>query len=288
MQGSDFDQLWFGARAMLRGADPYTLIGPGREVPSPWPLYFPGTALVLAVPFTLLSLPLAQATFVFVSTGVLALACTKDGYWGLGMFLSGSLLNAVTLAEWSPLFTAALFWPPLAALWAAKPTAGLVPMVAQRRVRGFLVAAVSGVLLVAISLLLFPSWPVSWWHAVRGDANHRPLILRPWGFVVLLALFRWRLRETRILLALACAPITTTGYEMLPLFAIPKNRMEILTLAALSQALRYVLAGMVAPGGSFEAYVTAFGRLHLWMMFVPCAVMLLRRENTPRKAHSLR
>ena len=45
---TDFSQLKFGAEAMLRGADPYKLVGMGQVFESKWPVMYPGTAYVAA------------------------------------------------------------------------------------------------------------------------------------------------------------------------------------------------------------------------------------------------
>src|SRR5215207_5028160 len=37
----DFDQLWFAARALLAGQNPYHLVGPGRSFPWEFPLFYP-------------------------------------------------------------------------------------------------------------------------------------------------------------------------------------------------------------------------------------------------------
>ena len=56
---SDYDQLWYGVRALLAGRDPYS------EVPRryPWPLYYPLPAVFLALPTAVLPLPFARAAF---------------------------------------------------------------------------------------------------------------------------------------------------------------------------------------------------------------------------------
>ena len=47
---TDFGMLWFGARALFHGLDPYPLIGPGREFSYTWPLIYPLPAVVSVMP----------------------------------------------------------------------------------------------------------------------------------------------------------------------------------------------------------------------------------------------
>ena len=54
------DQIWFAARALFAGQDPYVVIGPGRVFSFPWPFYYPLTAAVLGLPLALLPLTLAR------------------------------------------------------------------------------------------------------------------------------------------------------------------------------------------------------------------------------------
>src|ERR1051326_8311899 len=69
---SDFDQLWFAARALWRGADTYALIGPGKPYDWPWPLVYPLSTVVAVLPFSALPLLFARVLFVSLSAGTLA------------------------------------------------------------------------------------------------------------------------------------------------------------------------------------------------------------------------
>ena len=52
---SDFNQLWYAARALLSGGSPYAAVGPGRTFDWPFPLFYPLPAVLVAVPFTALT-----------------------------------------------------------------------------------------------------------------------------------------------------------------------------------------------------------------------------------------
>jgi hypothetical protein len=47
----DFTQLWYAARAVLHGEDPYTLIGRGRAFEWQNGFFYPLPAAILATPF---------------------------------------------------------------------------------------------------------------------------------------------------------------------------------------------------------------------------------------------
>ena len=68
----DFDHVWFAARAILEGRDPYQLVGPGREYNWPWLLYYPLTAPTSILPLALLPLTIARALYVAIPVGLLA------------------------------------------------------------------------------------------------------------------------------------------------------------------------------------------------------------------------
>src|SRR5690242_7842385 len=59
----DFTQVWFAARTVLHGADPYALVGPGLTYDWPCPLLYPLTAAVAAMPLAALPQELANALF---------------------------------------------------------------------------------------------------------------------------------------------------------------------------------------------------------------------------------
>ncbi|CAN5306555.1 hypothetical protein BH23GEM2_BH23GEM2_24260 [soil metagenome] len=48
---TDFGMIWFGARTMLAGGNPYELVGPGLQFEWMYLLLYPGTALVAGIPF---------------------------------------------------------------------------------------------------------------------------------------------------------------------------------------------------------------------------------------------
>src|SRR5215204_5884832 len=47
----DFEQVWFAARALLNGTNPYAQVGPGLAFDWPLPLVYPLPAAVISIPF---------------------------------------------------------------------------------------------------------------------------------------------------------------------------------------------------------------------------------------------
>ncbi len=220
---SDLDAIWTAARALRAGQDPYAAI---QSPPWPWTLQYPLPAVLLALPFSLLPVALARATFMGLSTGLLAYGLTRRAWWPLITLAGGQMFYALQSVQWTPLFTAAVLLPPLQVFWVLKPTTGASLFAAYPNWR----AVVGGIMLVGLAFLAWPHWLDGWLAAVRG-APHRPAILHPGGVLLLLALLRWRLPEGRQLAAMACMPLSPHLYEALPLMLVARTRGELLVLA---------------------------------------------------------
>jgi hypothetical protein len=107
----------------------------------------------------------------------------------------------------------------------------------------------------------------------------RPFVMRPGGFVLLLAVLRWKRPEGRWLLAMAIIPSTGNIYDALPLLVLaPWTFRELLILGILSHVAD--LAGyIVRANETYAALVAAHGVTVLWLFYVPAMVMILRRPN---------
>ena len=219
---SDFDAAWAAARALRAGADAYATI---QSPPWPWTLQYPLPAVLLAVPFSVFPLDAARAAFMAVSVGLLAFGLTRWAWWPLIALLGGPMLIAVFSVQWTPLLTAAVLFPWLGAVWAAKPTTGAALFAAYPDRR----AVVGGVVLVALAFAASPHWVTSWREALQGAPQH-PAILRVGGMILLLGLLRWRLPEGRQVTALAVVPLSPHLYEAVPLMLVARSRQEILAL----------------------------------------------------------
>src|SRR6476469_3636927 len=92
--GSDFDQLWFAARVLVHGRDPYQAIGPGRAFEWGWPLLYPLPTVIAVLPFAALPLLAARIAFVGISAGLLAFALSARGFAPLIVFFSAAIADA--------------------------------------------------------------------------------------------------------------------------------------------------------------------------------------------------
>jgi hypothetical protein len=233
----DLLQFWYAARMLLAGHDPYAGIGPGRAFDYPFPMVYP---LPAAVPFLpLASVPAAWVCAVVMGVGVAALAWAllDSGWPSLLAFASFCIWHAVGAGQWSPILSASVVLSPLAVFYVCKPTVGAALWLA----RPSWWAIGGGVVLLAVAFLLDPTW-VDQWRGALGRAMvrahgqfpyHAPAMM-PGGFLVLVALTRWRRWEARLLVALACIPHTTLPYELVPLFFIPRGWKECGAFVALT------------------------------------------------------
>lgn len=273
----DFGLAWFGARAMLHGGNPYELIGPGLVYDWPWRLIYPLTAMAAALPFALLPQTPATLVFVFASGALLAYSVTRNHWYPLLMCTSAAFLIAAGAAQWSPLFTAAIGLPPLALFFAAKPTVGFALAIAgSNNVRKF--AVIGAAILMAVSLMLFPRWPVEWYRSLSTATQVAPPLLRFGGPAVLIALLRWRRWDARLIVALACVPQTGSWYEILPLFLVPANATEMMALVAISSS-GWLMQDLVMTAANETQYNQQVGAMMVALGYLPTVIMVLRRPN---------
>jgi hypothetical protein len=275
-QPSDFAQLWHAARAWVHGIDPYSVVGPGRTFDWRFPLLYPMPAVLAALPLAWLPLTVADPLVVGIGAFAFAWAVTRERLEDprLLMCVSGAGALAIQTSQWSPLLCAAAFVPVLTPLWACKPTLGLALLAAYPSWRAVLGMAA----FTLISLVAWPSWPWRWLEALPAATHLVSPIARPGGFVILAALICWRWPAARLLVAWACMPQTSELYEAVPLFLIPRTWVESGCLVALT-----VLTGAAhhwgGPYASYDAYMDAGGFWMLWLLYVPCTVMLVVRRT---------
>jgi hypothetical protein len=200
-----------------------------RQNPYDTPLeQYPLTAAVLALPFVKVPGAIAAGIFFGISSGLLAFGVTKHGYGRLLIFLAYPYWAAVLTAQWSPLIAAsAFFWWLLPAAM-AKPQIGLPVFLSYLSKRGAAACAV----VLGLTLLWMPRWPVLWIKQMGYYEHFVPVLVSP-GFLVLLALLRYRDREARLLVLTALVP-QRWFFDAFVLWLIPKTRREILSTVALS------------------------------------------------------
>ena len=275
---SDFDQVWAGAKALWEGKDPYAVVGPRREFGWSWPLYYPLPALVALAPLGLLPVIAARAVFASVSAGLLAWGVTREGWSRLPVFISVSFLVAIELGQWSTLYTAAFFLPALGVIGIAKPNFA-VPLVAgATRPRTVTWILVGAAVLLILSQLLRPGWHEAWLANLRSAPHFKPHVLRPLGFLMLLAALRWRRPEARWLLALSLIPQAPSFYDQLLLAVVCLTRREALVFAS-STVVLFFYVGFNTPQPDYASWGRLVGNGTLWICYFPALIMVLRRPN---------
>lgn len=280
---SDWDQVWYGARALIGGRDPYRELTPTI---SPWPLIYPLPAVFLAVPFAALPLSVARACWFGASAGCLAYAWASGPQWRLRGLLSGAFLWCAMGANWTPFLVAGLWTPACRFWWCVKPTTGFV-MWLRKPSR----ASVLGVAVLAtVSFAIEPRWLREWLgnvlHPDWGFAYHPIPITLPGGWLLLLALLRWRQPEARLLLGWCLVPSSIMPSELLLGFAVARTRREWTVVSLISWlVIAYgVFIGRAAqlpaetPRHAFERWSQ-----HLWPALLAgwlvLLVMVLRQPN---------
>lgn len=231
---TDFGPVWFGANALWDGVNPYLMVGPDRLFKYPWGLNYPATAMLLVMPLAWLPENAAAIAFVFISSALLAYLLTRDGWHRLPLFLSPAFVVAVSAAQWSPLLTCGLLTPSFAWAFAGKPNHLLSLAAASRDSRGLVVALATITAFSIGGFLMLPSWPADWWRTVAGNSSFKPPITQVGGVLVLLALFRWRRWEARLIVGLALTPQTGYWYETLPLLLVASTYRESASLSLIS------------------------------------------------------
>lgn len=275
---SDFGQSWFGARALLHGANPYELVGPGLQYDWPWKLFYPATSMVIALPLSFFPEVVATFLFVAISSALLAYAVTEDGWQRLPLFLSWPFVVAALAGQWSPILAAAILLPSLAWVLVAKPNIGLAVLAATSSRRLVRIALLGGLVITAVSIGLFPAWPRAWLSNVASQQHIGAPITRIGGVAVLLALLRWRRPEARLIVALACVPQTNNWYEGLPLLLVASTFRETLFLSLIS-TLGYVLPPYLMTARNEVEFNAQVGALMVALCYLPATLLVLRRPN---------
>jgi hypothetical protein len=275
---SDFDQVWTAARALWRGVEPYSVVGPGREFEWKWPLYYPGPALVLAAPLGLLGVIAARAVFAAGSAALLAWALTREGYHRLLLLLSVPFLVNVVLVQWSALVTAMYFLPMLGAFAVAKPNLGVAVGLAARENRGLLAVAVGAAVLLLASAVVLPAWWVPWMENLRTSAHFEAPIQRPFGPLLLLSILRWRRPEARWLLGLAIVPVAPSFYDPLLLAVVFSSAWQCGAFVAMSMA-HFAFVSAHLPQPDYADWGRVVGNATVLFFYLPALALLLGRPN---------
>lgn len=276
---TDFDLVWRGALLLRQGRDPYILIGPTGVFHWDFPFLYPAPSILIALPFSFLSVHAAAIAFVFAGSAILAFGATRDGWQTLPMFGSAAFVDCALTAQWSPLLVAGLFFPAIAAFACAKPQIGLPTLAGSTSGRAIWIGIGGAVFLMAVSFMVLPQW-FSEWFATLGSADHmKSALLQPPGFLILLVLLRWKRPESWLVLSLATIPQTLMWYSVLILLAFPRTYREACVLSLIS-SVGYFVGHLIAET---RPHVEPTGH-YIWAVlvcttFLPTVAAILRRPN---------
>ena len=272
---ADFHFYWRAARLWADGVDPYAM-RPQPAFRHLWPLidrlFYPLPTLLIVAPFAALPVRIAQTLFVATASGALAWQLSRNARWPLLIFCTPSFFFAAMFGQWSPWLVLGALVPSMGFLLAAKPTLGLACFFYRPTWKAF----VSGAAIMFLSLAIMPDWPWKWLENLHSVDRHLPPIVTQGGFVLGLAAVRWRQRESRFLLAMACVPQLGMWADQLPLFLVCRTRRE---------AAFFVLASVAAFVGWFYPSVAGSGDLAysepyaLLGCYGPALYLVLRRSN---------
>jgi hypothetical protein len=272
---SDWDQCWLAARALLQGKSPYAAVNADT---SPWPLIYPLPAVLVSLPFALVPLPLARALFAGVSSGLLAYALSPR-WLTLLPFISGAYVWALFAVQWVPLLVAAVLLPWLGFVLIVKPTTGLALGLGWPSWWAIIGAA----LLLAVSFAVDPAWLAHWRAGVGSKiVYHVPPVMRPFGWLLLLALLWWRRPEGRFLVASALIPQAAMPSDLLALLLIPQTFVERAIFVATTQLL--ALYGLKLHEASPSVFAHKIWPATLVLGYLPALIMVLRRPRIPGPA----
>jgi hypothetical protein len=261
---TDFEVLWTASRMWAAGQDPYAM--------RPCCLFYPLPAVMLVWPVHWLPMKIAMAIFMAVPAALLTWRLTRDALWPLLALASPGFVMAVVLGQWSPWLLLAILWPGLGCFLASKPTIGVACFAYRPTVAG----AIGGATIMALSLVLWFSWPALWLRNLGSVIQHPAPIAAPFGILLLLALLRWRRPEGRLLLVMAVVPQLLLFADQLPIALVARSAREaaLLTIGGWVAALFWYVqeADKFGAVGFAAPYVLAG-------VYLPALWIVLRRPN---------
>jgi hypothetical protein len=182
--------------------------------------------------------------------------------------------------QWSALITAALLVPSLLPFALVKPQLGIA-LVASGRWSPRTIGVT--VLLLLVSVLIWPAWPVEWiTHGNLATFNGRsPVMVLP-GIVLLLAAAAWRAREGRLLLAMSVV-VQRYLYDQLPLYLVARTAKQMLLLLATSWTGVAIALGLRWFDPMAGLQLDGVWRLILVTLFLPALGVVLYNEKLAKR-----
>ncbi len=287
--------LWRAANVLLDGANPWSpqalnyavADSAVRSVESRIrlvdPLYYPMPAVLLWAPLAKFPYLVASTVFNAFAAFVFVFAMTRDGLYRAWACGSVPFIVAMRFGQWSPLLAAAWVYPWLSAFLVAKPNLGL-PLYAAKPSRA---ATLTCTLALGLPTLVAPWWVRDWLHNIQNDMGRTAPHPAPVtmfagaGALCLLALWRWRRPDARLLAFMACVPQLPYWADQLPLMLIPRGRreMQMLMLATLAGFLCWAEFGRSDPSGDVIDSIRPFS---IVFTYAPALLLVMRRQNVGR------
>jgi hypothetical protein len=282
----DYTWYWRAARALLDGHSPYDVIKPVGPYPFDTGFNYPMTTAMLMVPLSQMNPALGAAVLMGIGTFLLAFGITREGFARLPIFGSVPFFVCLESAQLAPLLAAAALIPAVSWLSSMKPNIGLASVAYNPAFK----VIVLNIVVLLISIALFPHWPREWIDTVRNrtPGNYGSPLLLPGGFLLLLSLIRWRRPEARLLAVMAIVPQSLLFTDQLMLWLVPKTRNESMILSILSLPAMFLGVMNVGANPNVASYTKSMGPAILALIYLPCLIMVLRRPNEgdiPRWLH---
>jgi hypothetical protein len=252
----DFRWAIEAAQDLLAGRNPYSESQRLYPLPAAW----------FGLPFVKISPTIAGGMFYGISSALLAFGLTRHGYHRLLIFLAYPYWAGMLAGQWSPLIMASAFFPLLLPAAMAKPQNGLPIALTHLTWRGVVACTVVALL----TFIWMPHWVGLWLHELGGYQHFYPFLVFP-GPLLALALFRYRDRDTPLLLLTALMP-QRWFYDTLILWLIPKSRRAILWTALFSWGPG-VWRWYYAPQS-----ITEVGRFAVIFIYLPMLAVILIRQ----------
>jgi hypothetical protein len=258
----DFNWAIWAARDLLARHNPYD-----RELQ-----LYPLTCALFGLPFVWMRPEVAGGVFYGLSSALMALGLSRDGYHRLLVFLAYPYWAALISVQWSPLLLASALFPLLLPATLAKPQVGLPVLLTRASRRGLIACA----LVLAATFIVMPRWPWFWPRWFSEYRRFIPLLVLP-GPLLALAAWRYREKNARLLLLMAVLP-QRWPYDALCLWLIPETRREIIMTVGFSWVVgiwRWYHAPYSIP---------QVGRWIVLFIYLPMLALVLFRDALRHRA----